>query len=32
MLDHAILEPETLPEDDGGSYYSSDEKEDRVVS
>jgi hypothetical protein len=31
MLDHAILEPEMLP-DDGGSYSSSDDKKDRVVS
>jgi hypothetical protein len=31
MLDHAILEPETLP-DDGGSYSGSDEKKyDRRV-
>jgi hypothetical protein len=31
MLDHAILEPGTLP-DDGGSYSGSDEKKyDRRV-
>jgi hypothetical protein len=31
MLDHAILEPETLS-DDGGSVSSSDKKKDRIVS